>query len=119
MLILVLGSAATYPWAYVTCTGVSVGHFFAALVLLGLGWNFAFVGASTLVVEGLRPAERTKVQGLNDLIIFATTAVASLSAGKILAYFGWGTLNITIFPFVTAAAVLVFWLMRHEPAKAA
>lgn len=117
--VMILGLSLLAACGIVSLSGVSVAHFFAALVLLGLGWNFAFVGASTLVVEGLRPAERTKVQGLNDLIIFATTAVASLSAGKILAYFGWGTLNITIFPFVTAAAVLVFWLMRHEPAKAA
>ena len=98
----------------VALAGITVAHFFVALILLGLGWNFAFVGASTLVSEGLRPAERTKVQGINDLVVFATTSVASLSAGKILAHFGWGTLNITIFPFVIAAAIMVFWLIRHE-----
>jgi hypothetical protein len=98
----------------VALAGVSVPHFFTALILLGLGWNFTFVGASTLVTEGLRPSERTRVQGFNDLLIFVTTSVASLSAGKILAGFGWGTLNMTIFPFVLLAAVLVFWLARHE-----
>lgn len=102
----------------VALSGLSVEHFFAALILLGLGWNFAFVGASTLVVEGLKPSERTKVQGINDLVVFVTTSVASLSAGKILANFGWGTLNVTIFPFVIAAVILVLWLIRHEKKQA-
>lgn len=112
--IMILGLVLLATCGVVALSGISVPHFFAALILLGLGWNFTFVGASTLVVDGLRAAERTKVQGINDLIVFATTSVASLSAGKILANFGWGTLNLTIFPFVAAAAILVFWLIRHE-----
>lgn len=112
--IMILGLVLLAACGVVALSGISVPHFYAALILLGLGWNFAFVGASTLVVEGLRAAERTKVQGINDLIVFATTSIASLSAGKILASFGWGTLNMTIFPFVLAAAILVLWLIRHE-----
>lgn len=115
--VMMFGLALLALCGVVALSGITVSHFFAALILLGLGWNFAFVGASTLVAEGLKPSERTKVQGINDLIVFATTSVASLSAGKILANFGWGTLNMTIFPFVAAAVILVFWLIRHEKAR--
>jgi MFS family permease len=112
--VMVLGLVLLAACGAVALSGISVPHFFAALILLGLGWNFTFVGASTLVTEGLRPTERTRVQGLNDLIVFATTSVASLSAGKILANFGWGALNMTIFPFVLAAGLMVLWLATHE-----
>lgn len=112
--VMIVGLALLGGCGVVALAGLSVSHFFVALILLGLGWNFAFVGASTLVADGLRPAERTKVQGINDLVVFATTSVASLAAGKILAIFGWATLNLTIFPFVIMAALMVFWLIRHE-----
>lgn len=98
----------------VALSGIGLLHFNAALVLLGIGWNFSFVGASSLVAEGQLPAERTKIQGFNDLVIFSTTAVASLSSGKILAYFGWGTLNLSLFPFLALAALLLVWLVRQE-----
>lgn len=103
----------------VALTGVSVAHFNAALILLGLGWNLAFVGATTLVSEGLRPAERTRVQGINDFVVFSCTALASLAAGKVLAQFGWGTLNLVLFPFVGMAMILVFWLAFREERREA
>lgn len=118
-LVMIAGLGLLGLCGVVALSGITVSHFFIALILLGLGWNFAFVGASSLVADGLKPAERTKVQGINDLIVFATTSVASLSAGKILAVFGWGTLNVTIFPFVGAAAILVLWLIRDEKKRAA
>jgi MFS family permease len=97
----------------VALMGITVAHFFTALILLGLGWNFAFVGATTLVVEGQRPNERNKVQGFNDFIVFGITAIASLMSGKILAWYGWASLNLVIFPFVIGAAILVLWLARQ------
>lgn len=100
----------------VALTGITVAHFFAALVLLGIGWNFAFIGASTLVAEGQRPNERNTIQGFNDLLIFSVTAVASLTSGKILAAFGWASLNLVLFPFVIAAGLMVIWLARN-PAR--
>jgi MFS family permease len=116
--VMMLGLVLLALCGVVALLGITVPHFFTALILLGLGWNFTFVGASSLVVEGLRPVERTRVQGLNDLIVFATTSLASLSAGKILASFGWGTLNVTIFPFVGAATILLLWLIRDEKRRA-
>ncbi|MGL5447808.1 MAG: MFS transporter [Rhabdaerophilum sp.] len=95
-------------------SGITLLHFNAALIALGVGWNFAFVGASALVAEGQKPSERNLVQGFTDLVIFSVTAVASLSSGKLLAGFGWASLNIALFPFVIAAFGLVWLLIRDE-----
>lgn len=111
--VMMLGLALLAGCGVVALLGISVAHFYTALILLGLGWNFAFVGATTLVLDGLRPAERTRIQGINDMVVFATTAFASLMAGKILAWAGWATLNGVIFPFVVVAGLLVLWLARQ------
>ncbi len=101
-------------------SGITIAHFNTALILLGVGWNFAFVGASAVVAEGQKPAERNLVQGFTDLVIFSVTALASLSSGKLLAGFGWTSLNIALFPFVIAALVMVGLLLRdaRKPAAA-
>lgn len=112
--VIVTGLGLLAGCGIVALAGISVEHFFAALILLGVGWNFAFVGASSLLVGNLRPAERTKVQGFNDFVVFTLTSLASLSAGAVLANFGWGPLNLMIFPFVLAAGILVFRLSRAE-----
>lgn len=91
-------------------TGLSVVHFWSALVLLGLGWNLAFIGATTLVTECHRPEERTKVQSFNDFLIFGSMAVASFSSGQLLAYFGWFAINAVLFPTVAIAGTLLIWL---------
>lgn len=95
-------------------SGITIAHFNAALIALGVGWNFAFVGASALVAEGQKPSERNLVQGFTDLVIFSVTAFASLSSGKLLAGFGWASLNIALFPFVLAAFGFVWLLIRDE-----
>lgn len=95
-------------------SGITIAHFNAALIALGVGWNFAFVGASALVAEGQKPSERNLVQGFTDLVIFSVTAFASLSSGKLLAGFGWASLNISLFPFVLAAFGFVWLLIRDE-----
>ncbi len=63
-------------------SGITIAHFNTALILLGVGWNFAFVGASAVVAEGQKPAERNLVQGFTDLVIFSVTALASLSSAS-------------------------------------
>ncbi len=100
-------------------SGITIAHFNTALVLLGVGWNFAFVGASSVVAEGQKPSERNMVQGFTDLVIFSVTALASLSSGKLLAGFGWTSLNIALFPFVLAALVMVGLLLRDSRKAAA
>jgi MFS family permease len=100
-------------------SGITIAHFNAALILLGVGWNFAFVGASAVVAEGQKPAERNMVQGFTDLVIFSVTALASLSSGKLLAGFGWASLNVALFPFVVAALAMVVVLLRDEKQRLA
>ncbi len=96
-------------------TGLSVAHFWTALVLLGLGWNLAFIGATTLVTECHRPEERTKVQSFNDFLIFGSMAVASFSSGQLLAAFGWFAINAVLFPTILVAGALLVWLaVRRE-----
>jgi len=76
---------------------------------MGLGWNFTFVGATTLLTNWYAPAERNKVQAANDLMVFATVAVASFASGGLLNGFGWQAVNIALFPFVVIAGALALW----------
>ena len=73
-------------------------HFWATLIVLGVGWNFAFVGASALVLETHRPQERNKVQAFNDFLVFGMMAVGSFSSGQLLANYGWSAVNMVVFP---------------------
>ena len=100
--------------AMVGVAGTSVAHFWTNLVLLGLGWNFAFIGATTMVTQCHRPHERTAVQSLNDFLIFGSMAVSSFASGQLLAKFGWETVNEVVFPTVFIAAGLLVWLALRE-----
>ena len=89
--------------------GITAAHFVVALMLLGLGWNFAFVGASALVLETHRPEERTRVQSFNDFLVFGTMAVGSFSSGGLLTGYGWAAVNWVVFPPVVAALMFLTW----------
>ena len=113
------GLALIIVAALVGIAGISLWHFWIALALLGVGWNFAFIGATTLVTECHSPEERNKVQAVNDFLIFGSMAVASLSSGALLARYGWTAVTELVFPVVIAAAVLLAWgtlTRRTEPA---
>ena len=96
--------------AAVSISGLTVAHFWTGLVLLGVGWNLAFIGATTMVTQCHRPEERNKVQSFNDFLIFGSMALSSFSSGQLLAYFGWVAINEVIFPVVLTAAALLVWL---------
>ncbi len=98
--------------------GVELVHFWVALVALGLGWNFAFVGASTLLTETCRPSERAKVQGANDFLVFGSVASASLSSGALLHFLGWDAVQVFALPFVVLATAAILWLMWQRRAVA-
>jgi predicted MFS family arabinose efflux permease len=85
--------------------GITAAHFWAALILIGLGWNFAWVGASAMVVETHRPEERNKVQSFNDFLVFGFMAIASFSSGQMLAHSGWALVNWVVFPPVALGLV--------------
>ena len=100
--------------ALVGLAGLSVAHFWSALVLLGLGWNFSFIGATALVTDCYRPEERAKVQAANDFVIFGSVAVASFSSGHLLNTGGWASVNWLVLPAVAVAVGLVAWQMTTK-----
>lgn len=103
----------------VDISGVALEQFFVGLVLLGIGWNFLFVGGTTLLAECHTPSEKAKVQGFNDFLVFSTVTVASFSSGYLLDHFGWVAVNIGVLPLVTAVIIALVWLMRHPRAATA
>src|SRR3954462_2117849 len=84
--------------ATIGLSGITAMHFWATLFVLGVGWNFGFVGASALVLETHRPQERNKVQAFNDFLVFGTMALGSFSSGQLLAHYGWSAVNMVVFP---------------------
>lgn len=87
----------------VAVSGLEFLHFLSALILLGLGWNFSFIGGTTLLTQTYRPAEQLRVQMLNEFIVFGLVAVASLSAGWLYTHFGWVLLNLSMLPLLVLA----------------
>jgi MFS family permease len=96
--IVALGLSLEAVGAMIGLSGITALHFWATLIVLGVGWNFSFVGASALVLETHRSAERNKVQALNDFLIFGIMAVGSFSSGQLLANYGWSAVNMVVFP---------------------
>jgi MFS family permease len=96
--IVALGLSLEAVGAMIGLSGITALHFWATLIVLGVGWNFSFVGASALVLETHRSAERNKVQAFNDFLIFGMMAVGSFSSGQLLANYGWSAVNMVVFP---------------------
>jgi MFS family permease len=94
--------------------GITVTHFWIALVLLGLGWNFLFVGATTLLTETYSSSEKAKAQALNDFIVFGTVTITSFSSGAIQHALGWQTINVAVIPFLIIVGLSNLWL-RSKP----
>jgi MFS family permease len=88
--------------------GFDYWHFWFALVALGIGWNFTFIGATSLLTTTYQPAEKAKVQGMNDFLVFGFSAGGSLLAGQLQAQLGWGTLNLVMLPAIGLAMWLVW-----------
>lgn len=104
-----LGLALILVAAAIGIGGISLWHFWVGLALLGVGWNFAFIGATTMVTACHRPNERNKVQAFNDFLVFGSMAIGSFSSGQLLARFGWTMVNEVVFPIVLAAGALLVW----------
>jgi MFS family permease len=102
----------------VAAAGQTMAHFLLALVLLGVGWNFLYIGGSALLTTVHTPAERGKVQGLNEFVVFGAVAVGSLLAGALLHTVGWATLNLMLLPFVAATASATWWWRRRAETAA-
>jgi MFS family permease len=117
LIILFIGALMGMACLAINLIGTEVTHFWLALVMLGLSWNFLFIGATTLLTETYRPEERAKAQAINDFAVFTTVALASLSAGALQHKFGWHAVNLGIFPLLLLIISSIFWLqmkMRLE-----
>lgn len=112
------GLALTAASAVVGLTGVDVAHFWLTLILLGLGWNFGFVGASALVLECHRPEEKARVQSLNDFVVFGTMAFGSFLSGALLASYGWSTVLLLSFAPLAFAAIALAFTAASRPSHA-
>lgn len=93
-------------------SGVEFLHFLSALVFLGVGWNFAFIGGTTLLTQTYQPAEQLKIQAVNEFAVFGMVALASLSAGWLYDRFGWVTLNLAVVPLLFAALIATIGIER-------
>ncbi|MBN9408424.1 MAG: MFS transporter [Burkholderiales bacterium] len=109
-----LGLALMASSGLLALAGLELLHFWGALILLGVGWNFGFIGATAMVTDCYRPTERAKVQALNDFLVFGTVAVASFSSGRLLNTAGWDMLNTLMLPLLAVVMVLLGWLVLLE-----
>jgi len=103
----------------VALNGTTIAHFTAALVLLGIGWNFMYTGGTTLLTEAYTPAEKARTQGTNDFIVFATMGVSSLASGALVTAAGWEAMNRAVLPFLALIAAAVVSLAVRRRARAA
>lgn len=108
----------------VALSGVELTNFFGALVLLGIGWNFGFIGATTMLSDAHAPHERGRVQGLNDLIVFGCVTLASLASGGLMncsggsAVEGWNAVNLAMLPLLALAGASLIWLVMRPGKRA-
>jgi MFS family permease len=96
--------------AVVALSGITLAHFWIALVFLGVGWNLGFIGATAMVTDTYFPEERARMQATNDFLIFGFQALASLGSGFVLAIWGWEAVNMIVFPLVAVALGALVWL---------
>ncbi len=115
-----LGAALNLVCIGIALAGVAVANFWWSLVLLGVGWNFLYIGGTTLLTETYRPEERAKAQGLNDQSIFIVMAISSFTSGMTVTAAGWARVNLLALPLVAAIAATIVWYgWRSRARKAA
>lgn len=115
--VMIAGGILLLAAGLIDLAGVTFVHFAVALVLLGLGWNFLFVGSTTLVTGTYRPEERARVQAINDFLVFGSVGTAALLAGVLHEGWGWDAVNLVLLPFVAVSLAACWWL-RARPAAA-
>jgi len=113
------GAALNLATIAIALSGISVPHFWWSLVLLGVGWNFLYIGGTTLLTETYRPEERAKAQGANDQVIFIMMVISSLTSGATVTSAGWERVNLFALPMVALVAAAILWYALHERARKA
>ena len=112
--VMLAGVALNFGCVAIAVAGVEVMNFWLAMLLLGVGWNFMFVGATTLLTETHTPAERAKVQGVNDAAICIILVASSLSSGALFSFQGWQAMNYYALPVLALAGAAILWLAARR-----
>ena len=117
--IILVGAVLNVACVAVALSGVDVAHFWLSLVLLGVGWNFMYIGGTTLLTDTYRPEEKAKAQGANDMCIFVMMVISSLTSGMLVTSAGWNKVNLFALPLLAFVGAATLWLaMRREPRPA-
>ena len=111
--VLLAGATLNFAAIGVALSGITVAHFWWSLAVLGVGWNFLFIGATTLLTSTYRPEERAQAQGVNDLAIFVTMAISSVGSGLTVTAAGWERVNLSALPLVAAVTAAIGWYAVH------
>ena len=117
--VMVAGVVIMIACIAIALAGISVAHFWWSLVLLGVGWNFLYIGGTTLLTETYRPEERAKAQGANDQLIFITMAISSFSSGMTVTAAGWTRVNLFAVPLVLLMGGALLWFVLRTKRTAA
>ncbi len=112
--VIAAGLAILSAGALVALSGIELHHFNLALGLIGLGWNFSFIGATTMLAGAHLPEERARVQGLNDFMVMGMVTLASFSSGALMSHLGWQAVNLAAIPFLVLASAALIWLTLNE-----
>lgn len=112
--LMTVGAALNAACVVIDLAGTSVWHFWAALLLLGVGWNFLFIGATHLLTTAYAPEEQAKVQAANDFVVFGMTTLAVLSAGALQHHFGWTLVNLGVLPAIMLILIALWWLRARS-----
>jgi MFS family permease len=112
--VMMVGALLNVGTVAIALAGITVAHFWWALVILGIGWNFLYIGGTTLLTETYRPEERAKAQGAMDQCIFIVMAVSSFSSGMTVTGVGWARVNLLALPLIAIIAVALTWYAIHQ-----
>ncbi len=112
--IIAVGLAILLGGAMVALAGIELHNFTIALILIGIGWNFGFIGATTMLAGAHLPSEQARVQGVTDFLVMGMVTLASLSSGALMSGFGWQAVTLAAIPLVSLAAAALIWLVLHE-----
>lgn len=112
--ILLTGAVLCLLCVLLNLTGQTIWHFWVALIFLGLGWNFLFIGGTTLLTECYAETEKSRTQAANDFIVFSTVSITALSSGALHHHYGWNFVNLCVIPFILLCGWSAVWLTKHR-----
>ncbi len=115
--VMAVGVAAQLACVAVGLSGQLIANFWLALVLLGVGWNFMYIGGTTLLTEAYTPAEKAKAQGANEIAIFTVQALSAFSSGVLVNTRGWDVLNYVALPIIFVSGASIAWLAVRRARK--